>query len=98
MGDSGVEVEAQVYADSSFAKSTASRRGAGRGRRVEVWELWAQNRVAKGGVTVVKVKGENKVADGLTKHVERHKMDAYVKVCGVARKSGRQELCPYLGD
>ncbi len=38
------------------------------------------------------------VADGLTKHVERYKMDAYMKACGVVPKSGRHELCPYSGD
>ncbi len=47
---------------------------------------------------MVRLKGENNVEDGLTKHVERHKMDAYMHACGVVRKSGRQELSPCLGD
>ena len=97
MEDLGVEVGVQVNTDSSVAKSLASRRGAGRVRHIEVRELWVQDRVAKGELTVVKVKGENNVADGLTKHVERHKMDAYMKARGVVRKSGRHELSPCLG-
>ena len=54
--------------------------------------------MAKGELIVVKVKRENNAADGLTKHVERHKMDEYLKARGVARKSGRRQLSPYLGD
>ncbi len=40
-------------------------------------ELWVQDKVAKGELKVAKVRGEDSVADGLTKHVERHKMEAY---------------------
>ena len=46
----------------------------------------------------MKVKGEENVADGLTKHVDRHKMEQYMKVCSMVRRSGRHELCPRLGD
>ncbi len=95
--DWGVEVGAQVNTDSSAAKSIASRRGAGRARRREARERWIQDRVAKGALTVAQVKGENNVADGFTKHVKRHRMDAYMKVCGVVWKSGRHELCRCLG-
>ncbi len=97
MEDLGIEVGVQLNTDSSVAQSTASRRGAGRVRRIHVRELWCQDRVAKGELTVVKVKGENNVADGLTKHVERHKMGAHMNACGFVRRSGRQEFCPSLG-
>ena len=55
--------------------------------------MWVQDRVAKGELTAVKVKGDNNVAGCLTKHAERHKMDAYMKARGVVRRSGRRELC-----
>ena len=45
-----------------------------------------------------KGKGEENVADGLTKHVERAKMDYYIKECGLVRRSGRHELSPMLGE
>ena len=70
LGDLGVEVKVQVNTDSSAAKSIASRRGAGRVRHIEVRELWVQDRVAKRELSVVKVKGEENVTDGLTKHVD----------------------------
>ena len=98
MEDLGVEVEVHVNTDSSAAKSITSRRCAGRVRHIEVRELWVQDRVAKGELKIVKVKGEENVSDGLTKHVNRQKMEQYVKACGMARRSGRHELSPQLGD
>ena len=84
--------------DSSAAKSITARRGAGRVRRTEVRELWVQDRVAKGELKIVKVKGEESVADGLTKHVDRQKMEQHREACGMVRRSGRHELSPQLGE
>ncbi len=55
--DLGVEVGVQVNMGSSVAKSNASRRGAGGVRHIEVRELWVQDRVAKGEVSIVKGEG-----------------------------------------
>ena len=96
--DLGLKVEVQVNTDSSAAKSIASRRGAGRVRRIEVLEMWVQDRVNKGELRIVKVKGENNVADGLTKHVDKSKLEYYMKSCGFIFKDGRHEFCPHLGD
>ena len=98
LDDMGIEVKVQVNTDSSAAKSIASRRGAGRVRHIEVRELGVQDRVTKGELSVVKVKGEENVADGLTKHVDRQKMEQYMEACSMVRRSGRHELCPRLGD
>ena len=97
MEDSGVGVEAQVNTDSSAAKSITARRGAGRVRRIEVRELWGQDLVAKGELKIVKVKGEENVANGLTKRVDRQKIEQRVEACGMVRRSGRHELSPQCG-
>jgi hypothetical protein len=70
--DLGVEVGAQENTDSSTAESIASRRGAGRVRRIEARELCIQEGVAK---------GERRERRGgcLTKDLERHNMDAHMK-------------------
>ncbi len=47
---------------------------------------------------IKKVNGEENVADGLTKRVERAKMDYHMNECGLVRRSGRHELCPRFGD
>ncbi len=49
-------------------------------------------------LSIVKVRGEDNVADGLTKQVDRFKMDRYMKACGFTYRGGRHELCPHLGD
>ena len=98
MEDLGVEVEVQVNTDSSAAKSITSRKGAGRVRHIEVRELWVQDRVSKGELKIVKVRGEDNVADGLTKHVDKPKMEQYLKACGLVRRSVRHELSPALGE
>ena len=57
-----------------------------------------QERVAKGMLKIVKVRGEDNVADGLTKHVDKQKMEQYMKACGIEKRSGRHELSPALGE
>ena len=96
--DLGADVEVQINTDSSTGKSIASRKGAGKVRHLDTRELWIQERVAKGDITIKKVRGEDNVADGLTKHVDKQKMDQYLRECGFVRRSGRHELSPALGD
>ncbi len=54
--------------------------------------------MAKGELKIVKVNGEENVADGMTKNMNRQKIEQYVKACGMVRRSGRHELSPQLGD
>jgi hypothetical protein len=55
----------------SLAKFRASRRGDGRVRHIEVRELWLQDRVARGELKVVKVRGDVFGMPGLGKLVVR---------------------------
>ena len=71
MADLGLEMKVRVNMDSRAARSIASRKGAGRVRHIEVRVLLVQDRVAKAELEMKKVKGEESVSDGLTKHVER---------------------------
>ena len=96
--DLGVTVEVQVNTDSSAAKSIASRRGAGKVRHIEVRELWVQDRVARGDIALKKVKGEDNLADILTKHVGRNILDKHIKTMCYVRFNGRHTICPQLGQ
>ncbi len=98
MEDMGVEVKVLVNTDSSAAKIIAPRTGAGRVRHIEVRELRVLGRVSKGEISIAKVRGEQNVADGLAKHVDRQRKEQYIAVCGMVRRSGRRELGPRLGD
>ncbi len=66
-------------------------------KHIEMHELWVQDRVAKLVLEITKVKGDENVADGLTKHVVRAKMAHYMEECGIVRRSGRPDMCPRLG-
>ena len=96
--DLGVDVEVQINTDSSTGKSVASRRGAGKIRHLDIRELCIQERVARGDIMIEKVRGEDNVADGLTKHVDKQKMDQFMSECGFEKRSGRHELSPALGE
>ncbi len=96
--DLGVDVEVQINTDASTGKSVASRRGAGKIRHLDTRELWIQERVAKGDIVIEKVRREDNVADGLTKQVDKTKMEQYMRECGFVKKEGRHELSPALGE
>ena len=93
-----MNVEVQINTDSSTGKSIATRRGAGKVRHLDSRELWIQERVARGDIMIKKVRGEDNVADGLTKHVDKQKMDQYLRECGFVGRSGRHESSPTLGE
>ncbi len=96
--DVGLEIGVQVNTLCSAARSISSRRGAGRIRHAEMRDLWVQEKVRRGELLIIKVKGEDNVADGLTKHVDRTKLAKYMKDRGFTFRDGRHELCPYIGD
>ncbi len=96
--DLGFEVEVQVNTGSSVAKSISSRLGAGRVRHVEVRELWVQRSVHRVELSIINVRGEDNVADGLAKHVERNNMEMYIEKCGSVKRQRRHEICPYVGS
>ncbi len=81
IGIKSLEIEVQVNTDSSAARSISSRKGVGRVRRVEVRELWVQEKVRRGELSIIKVRWEDNVADGLTKHVDRSKLEKYTSSC-----------------
>jgi hypothetical protein len=64
-----VHVQIRVQCDSTAAKSIAQRIGVGRIRHLEVKTLWVQEKVKAKELVVVKVPGEENVADIGTKAV-----------------------------
>ncbi len=97
MTDMGLSMELRVNTDSSAAKSIASRRGCGKVRHLETRELWLQDRVARGDLEIRKVRGEDNIADILTKHVGKDLLDKRMVTAGYERRTGRHWLSPTLG-
>ena len=57
----------QIFSDSSSARAFSARRGLGKVRHIQTRYLWLQERVALGHLIVKKVRGDDNVADVLTK-------------------------------
>ena len=97
--DLGLELELQINTDSVAAKSICSRRGTGKVRHLDVRELWIQERVSRGDLSIRKVHGPDNLADILTKHVPRSVPDEYLhntrEFGGVGDTGAWLECCAY---
>ena len=65
-------------------------------RHIDVAQLWIQEKVANGTITVVKVSTHYNLADILTKHVDRRTLDKQLVNMGFMRANGRHEIMPSL--
>ncbi len=86
LSDEGANVEVQVNADSSTARSIASRKGAWHVGRIDVKELRAQDRDARGVHTIRTAKGELNLADTLTIDVGRKKLNCHMESASFGRR------------
>ena len=94
LADLGVEVKIRLRTDASAAKGIASRRGLGKIRHLEVHQLWLQEKVNKGEIEVMKVKGEGNLADALTKPLDGKATKDHIWLTNQEIKIGRHDLTP----
>ena len=92
--DFGVKVTIRVNIDASAAKGMASRRGLGKVRHIAVNQLWIQDRIARGDLTIEKVNGKENIADILTKHVNAEDIRVHLHRTGQAITQGRHSIAP----
>ena len=91
MSDMGLRIRGNVWADSTTAKSIASRRGLGKVRHIQTTYLWIQERVASKDFDLFKVKGEENVADLVTKHLDKVTAERFSDQLGVRSMTGRSD-------
>ena len=89
-----MEMQIEIRTDASAAKGIANRRGLGKARHMEVAQLWVQEKVSNGRIAIMKVKGENNIADVLTKHVDQDNIDRHLTGTRQRIAEGRHELAP----
>jgi hypothetical protein len=94
--DLGFEVEVRVYADSSAAIGICRRSGIGRVRHLAVAQLWIQEKVRAGEISLCKVLGTENPADLLTKNVPRDTADQLLRRVSLSRETGRAESAPQV--
>ncbi len=80
--------------ESSAAIGICRRSGIGRVRHLAVGQLWVQEKVRSGEITLCKVLGTENPADVLTKHVPRETVDQLLWRVSLSRETGRAESAP----
>ena len=94
MKDLQLDKTIRIKTDASAAKGIANRTGLGKMRHLEVTQLWLQEKVRNGDVTVQKVDGKINRADAGTKHVTREELERTLRWLGCYKEHGRHDLAP----
>ena len=95
MEDLGVcGVKLRLKSDASVAIGIASRRGLGEIRHLGVSQLWLQQKVANGDLELIKVNGEDNLADALTKHLGAGDLQRHMVGAGLEERGGRHAIMP----
>ena len=63
-------------------------------RHIEVNQLWLQDKVNKKEIKITKVKGEENLADALTKPLEQRGLNRRIEGVGALLAQGRHPLMP----
>ena len=93
LGDFGVKVTIKVNTDASAAKGIANRKGLGKVRHTAVNQLWIQDRVSRGDLTIAKVNGKENLADILTKHVNSEDFRVHLHKTGQSMTETKAFKC-----
>jgi hypothetical protein len=94
LDDLGIKVQVVIATDSSAAKGIGSRRGLGKVRHIELSELWVQDQVSKGRITLLKISGTDNFSDSLTKHSTSDRISQTMASVNQAIVQGRHTLMP----
>ena len=94
MNDLGCQMRVRASTDSSAALGISKRRGLGKVRHIELNQLWLQEKVNSKEIEMRKVKGEDNIADALTKHLDQRNIEKHMQATGQWMSEGRHELAP----
>ena len=87
-----------MHSDAAAAIGICRRRGLGRVRHLAVADLWVQDRLRTGHVELVKVAGQDIVADLLTKYLDRPLHGRHVQALGLCEEGGRASAVAQIGS
>ena len=96
--DLGVSVRIRIKTDTSVAKSISNRKGLGRQRHIEVNQLWLQDKVYKGEITLNKVKTDENIADALAKAVGAAVLGYHVDKSNAECRRDRHRIAPMITE
>ena len=92
--DLGFEYKIRVHSDATAAIGIARRRGLGKVRHLDCADLWIQEKVRSGAVTLTKILGTDNPADALTKYVDRQQLEKAMATIGMRKAVGRAKSAP----
>jgi hypothetical protein len=92
LADLGIYVSLVVYSDSSAAKGTSGRVGLGKAKHICTAYLWLQVAIRDQVFTVRTVKGDDNVADLMTKHLASPRIYKLLNSLGFNKRDGSHEL------
>ena len=100
MDDLGVSLKGpiQINTDASAAIGIGSRLGLGKVRHIEVNQLWLQDKVYKGEITLKKIGTDENLADALTKPVSAEILSYHVEKSGAEVRRDRHRLAPEVAE
>ena len=87
--DLGLQLGLRLHGDSTAAIGVCRRRGLGKVRHLAVANLWLQDQVRSGALTVHKVLGQDNPADALTKFVDRVTLEKALARMMITPEQGR---------
>ena len=96
LADLGISSDIHMYTDSSAAKGIASRKGIGKVRHIEVNQLWLQDKVSSGTITLTKVVGTENHADILTKHASARVLEGHLHGLDHHVRNDRHSMMPTI--
>ena len=94
LNDLGVNLSVSVSTDASAAKGIANRRGLRKIRHIELTELWVQDQVARGRITMYKINGSENSSDSSTKHSCGERIAQTLHCCNQHIVPGRHSIMP----
>ena len=92
--DFGHEVTLNIRSDATAAIGMVKRLGLGRVRHLSVADLWVQQRVRQGGLTMQKWPGTQNPADLMTKNLGRADTERYCDYLSFRSLPGRAVVSP----
>ena len=96
LADLGVAADISVMVDASAAVGITMRRGMGRIRHIELNELWLQDQVARGKISIHKIDGKENFSDSLTKFCAADRINQTIKCTNHIIEQGRHNIMPTL--
>ena len=89
-------MDIRVFTDATTGKSIATRRGLGKVRHISANNLWIQENVSNGVISIVKIKNQLNPDDLLTKHLSKAEIAQIIDALCHELSKGRNQDAPEL--